>query len=156
MATKFKLEDVSEIYMKGSIGFKSLVNATKGTHPKDTRECFRCSIKNPELKDTKMWDVITAGYEDPEDRFTPTWVRKYLSDGEAPEYFNFKSNFPLKVIQIVEGKETVINAAEVINGAYGAMKVKIIKKDGALSFYPMEFLVLKNGTPKNNFADLDF
>ena len=143
-------------YVKSTLIFRTLAETVKG-FGKDTRECFRCSIKDLEFKNKDDLKTITEMY-DPKDRFTPTWVKDYIdSKGKkTPEYLNFKSNFPLTIKEKHDGKETEIDdVTTVISGAKGVM-LFVVKKDdetGNVSMYPSQFLLLENGKVKNAFDE---
>ena len=142
-------------YVKSTLIFRSLTDTVKG-FGKDTRECFRCSIKDLEFKNKDDLKSIVEMY-DAKDRFTPTWVKDYVeSKGKKkPEYLNFKSNFPLTIKEKRDGEEIELDRDIVISGAKGVM-LFVVKKDdetNSVSMYPSQFLLRENGKVKNAFDE---
>lgn len=161
-------EAINTYYIiKGTLLSPNLTKKVVGNHAKDTRECYRYTIKDPSVADATIWGDIISCFTNPEDTFTPKWIKE-LHNNTTPEYINFKSNYILKVLTRDEaGNEVPFDINELRVGATGYFTIKVNqqpqpKKMGELetkydtAIYLSSFLMLENGQPKNLYAGYDF
>jgi hypothetical protein len=142
--------------VNGVLLFRGSLNDKTTGYDKDTKECYRFSIKEPVFKNNKGDKDLKelTGEYDVKDRFTPKWVKEYVNDKKAPEYINFKSNFPLVVRERTDHGDVEIDRSEVISGAKGWLSLTLKSDDNGTTLYSGQFLMIENGTLYNPFEEV--
>ena len=160
MPTKKKVSDLEPVYLtiKGTLTTRTLSRKTRGQHAKDTRECYRWSIKYPLVKDTELAinDLKSCFGDRLDDQYCPKWIKDAINNGgfDEIEFINFKSMYPLIVKDYESEKE--LNPDDIISGATGYFKLKFKPNDeGEFTAYCSRFLMTENGRG-NDKADCDF
>lgn len=139
--------------IQGTLLFRGSLNDKTVGYEKDTKECYRFSLKDGKFKNKNDIEEITKSY-DVNDRFTPRWIKDYINDKKEPEYINFKSNFPLVVRQRTEQGDIEIDRAEIISGAKGWLSLTLKSDDNGSTLYSGQFLMLENGELHNPFEEV--
>ena len=142
--------------VNGVLVFRGSLNDKTSGYDKDTKECFRFSIKEPAFKNNKGdkdLKELTSEY-DPKDRFTPKWVKDFVNDGVKPEYINFKSQFPLVCRERTDKGDIEIDRSEVISGAKGWLSLTLKSDENGTSLYSSQFLMIENGKLYNPFEEV--
>ena len=139
--------------VKGILLFGATLNDKTVGYDKDTKECYRFSLKDGEFKNKNDLKEITSKY-DVNDRFTPRWVKDFINDKKKPEYINFKSQFPLVVRQRTEQGDVEIDRSEVISGAKGWLSLTLKSDENGTSLYSSQFLMIENGKLYNPFEEV--
>lgn len=139
--------------VNGVLVFRGSLNDKTIGYDKDTKECFRFSIKEPDFKNKNDLKELTAEY-DPKDRFTPKWVKDFLNDKIKPEYINFKSQFPLVCRERTENGDIEIDRSEVISGAKGWLSLTLKSDENGTALYSGQFLMIENGKLYNPFEEV--
>ena len=139
--------------VKGILLFGATLNDKTVGYDKDTKECYRFSLKVGEFKNKNDLKEITSKY-DVNDRFTPRWVKDFINDKKKPEYINFKSQFPLVVRQRTEQGDVEIDRSEVISGAKGCLSLTLKSDENGTSLYGSQFLMIENGKLYNPFEEV--
>lgn len=139
--------------VKGILLFAATLNDKTVGYDKDTKECYRFSLKDGEFKNKNDLKEIASKY-DVNDRFTPRWVKDFIKDKKKPEYINFKSQFPLVVRQRTEQGDIEIDRAEVISGAKGWLSLTLKSDENGTTLYSGQFLMLENGKLHNPFEEV--
>lgn len=139
--------------VKGILLFGATLNDKTVGYDKDTKECYRFSLKVGEFKNKNDLNEITSKY-DVNDRFTPRWVKDFINDKKKPEYINFKSQFPLVVRQRTEQGDVEIDRSEVISGAKGCLSLTLKSDENGTSLYGSQFLMIENGKLYNPFEEV--
>lgn len=146
------MTETSYYLAKGQIFFSGNLDEKKTGYQKDTRECYRFSIKNPHFKNKTDFKEIVSHYN-LEDRFTPKWVKEWVNSKKPPEYINFKSDYPLITKERTEAGDIDIDRSSIISGAEGwlSISVKYDHENMSCAIYANQFLMLKNGELRNPF-----
>ena len=139
--------------VKGILLFGATLNDKTVGYDKDTKECYRFSLKDGEFNNKNDLKEITSKY-DVNDRFTPRWVKDFINDKKKPKYINFKSQFPLVVRQRTEQGDVEIDRGEVISGAKGWLSLTLKSDDNGTTLYSGQFLMLENGELHNPFEEV--
>ncbi len=142
--------------VNGVLVFRGSLNDKTAGYDKDTKECFRFSIKEPSFKNSKGdkdLKELTSEY-DPKDRFTPKWVKDFIENGTKPEYINFKSQFPLVCRERTDKGDIEIDRSEVISGAKGWLSLTLKSDENGTALYSGQFLMIENGKLFNPFEEV--
>ena len=160
MPTKRKVSNLEPLYLtiKGTLITRTLSRKTRGQHAKDTRECYRWSIKYPMVKDTELAiNELKSCFGDRlDDQYCPNWIKDAINNGgfDEIEFINFKSMYPLIVKDYESEKE--LNPDDIVSGATGYFKLKFKPNDeGEFTAYCSRFLMTENGIG-NDKVDCDF
>lgn len=142
--------------VNGVLVFRGSLNDKTSGYEKDTKEAYRFSIKEPVFKNNKGDKDLKelTGEYDPNDRFTPKWIKNYLKDKTKPEYINFKSQFPLVCRERTENGDIEIDRSEVISGAKGWLSLTLKSDENGTSLYSGQFLMIENGKLYNPFEEV--
>lgn len=139
--------------IKGTLLFRGSLNDKTVGYEKDTKECYRFSLKDGEFKNKNDIKEITSEY-DVNDRFTPRWVKEFIKYKKKPEYINFKSNFPLVVRQRTDTGDIEMDRTEVISGAKGWLSLTLKSDEDGTTLYSGQFLLIENGELYNPFEEV--
>lgn len=142
--------------VNGVLVFRGSLNDKTTGYDKDTKEAYRFSIKEPTFKNNKGdkdLKELTSEY-DPNDRFTPKWVKDFINDGVKPEYINFKSQFPLVCRERTDKGDIEIDRSEVISGAKGWLSLTLKSDENGTALYSGQFLMIENGKLYNPFEEV--
>ena len=139
--------------VNGILVFRGSLNDKTSGYDKDTKEAYRFSIKEPDFKNKNDLKELTAEY-DPNDRFTPKWVKEFLNDKRKPDYINFKSQFPLVCRERTDHGDIEIDRSEVISGAKGWLSLTLKSDENGTALYSGQFLMIENGKLYNPFEEV--